>query len=53
MAAQPTTEFLPGKLHGQKSLADYSAWGRKESDVTEHSTHTLSVWHVELKTASH
>ena len=21
--------------HGQKSLADYSPWGRKESDMTE------------------
>ena len=24
--------------HGQKSLAGYSPWGRKESDMTEHST---------------
>ena len=22
-------------LHGQKSLADYSPWGRKQSDMTE------------------
>ena len=32
---QPTTVFLPGKLHGQRSLAGYSLWGRKESDTTE------------------
>ena len=32
---QPTPVFLPGKSHGQKSLAHYSPWGRKESDVTE------------------
>jgi len=28
--------FLPGKSHGQRSLAGYSPWGRKESDMTEH-----------------
>ena len=28
--------FLPGKFHGQRSLAGYSSWGRKESDTTEH-----------------
>ena len=33
---QPTTVFLPGKFHGQRSLAGYSPWGRKESDMTEH-----------------
>ena len=27
--------FLPGKSHGQRSLADYSPWGCKESDTTE------------------
>ena len=27
--------FLPGKSHGQRSLVDYSSWGRKESDMTE------------------
>ena len=26
---------MPGKFHGQKSLAGYSPWGRKESDRTE------------------
>ena len=25
----PTPIFLPGKSHGQKSLAGYSPWGRK------------------------
>ena len=37
---QPTPVFLPGKSHGQRSLAGYSPWGRKESDaewVNEHS----------------
>ena len=32
---QPTPVFLPGKSHGQRSLVDYSPWGRKESDTTE------------------
>ena len=27
--------FLPGRYHGQKSLAGYSPWGRKEFDKTE------------------
>ena len=26
---QPTPLFLPGKLHGQRSLASYSPWGHK------------------------
>ena len=36
---QRTPVFLPGKAHGQRSLAGYSPWGRKESvtpEVTEH-----------------
>ena len=32
---QPTAIFLPGKSHGQRSLADYSPWGCRESNVTE------------------
>ena len=32
---QPTPVFLPGKSHGQRSLAGHSAWGPKESDMTE------------------
>ena len=29
---QPTPVFLPGESHGQRSLAGYGPWGRKESD---------------------
>ena len=37
---QLTPVFLPGKFHGQRSLAGYSPWGHKESDTTERlSTH--------------
>ena len=28
-------QFLPGELHGQRSLAGYSPLGHKESDMTE------------------
>ena len=31
--------FLPGKFHGQRSLAGYSPWGHRKVDTTEH-THT-------------
>ena len=37
MAISPV--FLPGKSHGQRSLADYGPAGGKESDTTER-THT-------------
>ena len=30
----PTPVFLPGEFHGQRSLAGYSSWGFKESDMT-------------------
>ena len=30
--------ILPGKVHGQRSLGGYSPRGRKELDMTEHST---------------
>ena len=43
---QPTLVFLPGESHGQRSLADYSPWGHKELNVTEHSTalFTFAMW---------
>jgi len=31
-----TLVFLPGKFHGQRSLAGYSPWSCKELDMTEH-----------------
>ena len=31
----PTPVFLLGEFHVQRSLAGYSPWGCKESDVTE------------------
>ena len=31
----PTPVFLPGKFHGQRSLAGYSPWGHKELHTTQ------------------
>ena len=31
----PTPAFVPGEFHGQRSLAGYSPWDHKESDMTE------------------
>ena len=30
----PTPVFLPGEFHGPGSLADYSPWSCRESDMT-------------------
>ena len=38
----PTPIFLPGEFYGQKSLAGYSPWCHKESDMTEWLTLLLS-----------
>ena len=47
-AWQPTPAFLPGEFHEQRSLADYSPWGCKESDTTERLS-TISVFkHVNV-----
>ena len=39
----PTPVFLPGKSHGQRSLAGYSLLFRKESDTSERLHFLLSV----------
>ena len=39
----PTIVFLPGELHGQRNLAFYSPWDRKESDTTEQLSLSLVV----------
>ena len=38
---QPIPAFLHGKSHGQRSLAGYSPWDCKESDITEWQTLSL------------
>ena len=37
----PTSVLFPEELHGQRSLAGYSPWVCKESDMTEQLTHFL------------
>ena len=46
---QPTPVFLPRKFHEQRSLAGYSPWGSKGSDITERvhaHTHTHTHKHT-------
>ena len=40
MEWQPSPVFWPGESHGQRILAGYSPWGRKESDTTEETEQT-------------
>ena len=35
----PTPALLPGKSHGQRSLAGYNPWGRKDLDMTHVTKH--------------
>ena len=35
--------FLPGKSHGQRSLAGYSSWGHKVSDMTEQQNNNKAI----------
>ena len=46
---QPTSLFLPGKFHGQRSLVGYCSWGHNESHMTEGLTLSLSfnLWCLE------
>ena len=40
----PTSVFLPGESHGQRSLKGCSPWGHKEPDTTEQlSTHACTL----------
>ena len=34
-AWQPSSVFLPGESHGQRSLVGYAPWGHKELETTE------------------
>ena len=43
----PTPVFSPRKFHGRRSLADYSSWGREESDTTDQlSAHTHKATNI-------
>ena len=54
-AWEPTSVFLPGKSHEQRSLAGHSPWGLKELDTTEAAEHAhtfivsdVSVFHSQI-----
>ena len=49
---QPNPVFLPGKFHGERSLAlgDYSPWGHKELDTTEQTGMHKILWFPNLHT---
>ena len=54
MATTPL--FLPRESHGQRSLAGYSPWGRKESDTTKQLSHFSMIkqyTHIELSYSQH
>ena len=38
--------FLPGKFHGQRSLAGSSPWGHKELDTTEHICTQIDIYGI-------
>ena len=46
-----TPVFLPREFHGQRSLAGYSSWGHKESDMTEWLSLLLSLCSISVKNA--
>ena len=37
------SSILSGESHGQRSLAGYSPWDHKESDMTEATEHACNV----------
>ena len=45
-AWKPTWVFLPGKSHGQMSLASYSPWGRKASETTKETACMQALWQI-------
>ena len=44
---------VAGEFHGQRNLAGYSPWGRKESDTTERLSHTHTDTHTRTHTHTH
>ena len=44
--SQPTQVSLPGESQGQRSLAGYSPWGRKELDVTKQQAWHGMAWDI-------
>ena len=51
-AWKSTPVFLPGEPHGQRRLAAYSPWGRKELSVCTHASIHVSMYVYVLKSGS-
>ena len=49
---QLTPVFLPGKSHGQRSLAGCNPWGSKELDTGEHTCMHASIITVSCRNSS-
>ena len=48
------SSMLAGEVHGQRSLAGYSPWGRKESDMTEQLAHlSMGIGNLKRNLFSH
>ena len=45
---QPISVFMPGKSHGQRSLASYGPWGHRESDMTEYNTQYIFAYMLSI-----
>ena len=43
------SSILPWKIHGQRSLAGYSVWVRKESDMTEPLNSVLTALKIHFR----
>ena len=48
-AQKPTLVYLPEESHGQRSLADYSPWGHKESDWSDLACGFVESFHFLLR----
>ena len=47
------SSILAWRIHGQRSLADYRPWCRKESDTTERLAHTHAHAHTHTHMHTH
>jgi len=47
------SSILAWEIHGQRNLAGYSPWGRKESDTTEHMMDGWIHTHTHIYTHTH
>ena len=48
---QPTPVFLPGKPHGQRSLAGYSSWVAKKPDTTQRLNKTATTKNLTISSS--